>query len=149
MRDKIRIRTRNNIRKGLPFTDHALERMSQRGVTPEDIKLVIRHGAESFSVNSRNSYYRIGDKIAKKLAKRGIETEKVKNLVIVVASDGSIVTVYPRSDSGLMPRPKRRKRWNQKRDHEHRVKNGVSAKSLKRASKAVVRRITDLIERQV
>lgn len=137
------------MREGLPFTNHALERIKKRRVTPEEVKLVIRYGAESHGEDSRYSFYRIGDRLAKKLSAKGLSVENVKNLMIVVANeDGSIVTVYPRSDSGLFPRPKHKKRWHQKRDHEARVKSGVRSK-LKKASKDTVRRITDLLNRQV
>lgn len=107
-----RISTRGGrLRDGLPFTDHALERLQERRVTPAQVELVIRLGAELYSEETRYSFYRIGDKLAETLSAKGIDVEGVKNLVVVVASaTGAIVTVYVRSESGLFPKAARGKR---------------------------------------
>lgn len=76
------------ISNGLKYTQHAVLRMSQRGISKEDIALVIQKG----------TWHRKTGVIFIIMRQKNIKTkdeERLKNLTVVLAKDGSnILTVY-------------------------------------------------------
>ena len=73
---------------------HALSRAADRAVSDDHIRLVISWG-EEIRQDGTIAYF-VGEKKAEKLAQRGITVPK--NVAVIVAADGTIISVIKTSD---------------------------------------------------
>ena len=92
----------------MDLSTHALKRISQRGISPEVIKIVLKHGTKIHRAGVLFVFMRAKD------IPEGIQpsvAERLDGLIVVASSDGSkIITVY-RNRKGLKEIKKKLKRF--------------------------------------
>jgi len=92
---------------GLKFSDHALERIQQRGVLVGDITLLWRFGDPHDEVGGRTRFI-----ANQECLRRSNRRDVLIRTAVIVAADGTIVTVLKNDPKRLL---KPRKRYSQYR----------------------------------
>lgn len=79
------------------MSHHAVKRMSQRAINPEQIQLALEYGR---LIHSRHAkFYVIGKKEVRRLAKEGLDLRLMEGLQVVVNEKTNLVmTVYKNQD---------------------------------------------------
>jgi len=78
------------------LTRHAWERMCARGVAPRTLCLVLRWGRIARVRNA--AIYAVGRKEMEKARAEGVDLSQAKNVHVVCARDGWVLTVYRNKD---------------------------------------------------
>lgn len=75
------------------LTDHAVQRMSQRGIAKNDVELVMDYGKEIFAKGA--VYYVIGKKEIKKYGKQEPRLKKLEGMRVITSTDDTkVITTY-------------------------------------------------------
>jgi hypothetical protein len=73
-------------------TNHATDRMAERGIPPEAIDKVLEYGRE---VPTRGgTVYAIGRKEVKRYARKGVDLVQYSGVQVVCTGHGAVLTVY-------------------------------------------------------
>lgn len=91
------------------LTQHAWERMGERGLSPATVRLALNYGRD---VHVRGAtIYVVGRKEVRRYRQDGIELSSVEGVQVVCTDSGAILTVYRNRDlRGLRPRSRRARR---------------------------------------
>jgi len=76
------------------MSDHAMKRMFERGLSPEKVRLALRHGDPVYDRGAR--IYRVGKKEVRHA--ENTRLQKVEGLQVVCSHDGVVKTVYRNRD---------------------------------------------------
>ncbi|MCW8884898.1 MAG: DUF4258 domain-containing protein [Motiliproteus sp.] len=97
----------SHVTDALVLTDHARQRMDQRGVSEQDVELALQFGRK---VHSRRALFHvIGRKEIKKLGDKHPELKGLDGVQVLTSEDGeSVITVYRNHDLRAI-RPNKRK----------------------------------------
>ena len=87
------------------FSPHALVRMRQRGIDPRQIDTILDWGLEFPQRNGRVAYL-FGRRQARRAALPGWLARRLAGTVVVLASDGTVVTAIRTGST------RRLRRWN-------------------------------------
>jgi hypothetical protein len=76
------------------MSDHAMRRMYENGLSPEEIGLALRYGEPVYDRGAR--VYRVGKKHVRRTQKDDLRD--IEGLQIVSSHDGVVITVYMNQD---------------------------------------------------
>lgn len=76
------------------MSDHAMRRMYERGLSPEEIRLALRYGEPVYDRGAR--IYRVGKKHVRQV--REVDLREAEGLQVVSGHDGVVITVYMNRD---------------------------------------------------
>ena len=79
------------------WSGHARRRQRQRGIRSEHVEVVIDFGQCFRNRHGRVAYF-LGNRHVRAARQRGIRIDHAKNTAVVLASDGTIVTVIRSTD---------------------------------------------------
>ncbi len=92
-----------DIHSGYDLSQHAWQRMSGRGLSPDAIQRVINFGRVAYVRGA--TIYAVGRKESARFKREGIDLSDVEGVQAVCSEDGVIITVYRNRDfRGLRPR---------------------------------------------
>lgn len=86
------------------MSDHAIQRSASRSIGDEDISTALLYG-EEIEQEGLTAYF-VGEKLALQLADKGIHC--TKNIAVLVATDGAIISVIRTSDRHRLVKTKNR-----------------------------------------
>lgn len=86
---------------------HAQQRQQHRAVSEEELELVLQHGRQIRQPGGRIAWF-VGEKEVLEAKLRGLCLEAARNLGVVQAEDGTIVTVVRSADV------RRLRRWGRR-----------------------------------
>ena len=89
----VRTTTSNRLR----ISRHGRQRQQQRGVPRSRVEMVIDFGRVYRNRNGRIAYF-LGQRGVRDARRRGFRVEDAKNTAVVVAADGTVVTVISSAD---------------------------------------------------
>ena len=105
--------TQHNTSFFLPFSKHARKRMSQRGISEDNVNTVLAHGRETIT---RDAFlYFVGRKEIAFLKKKNIDLHDCQGIHVVISMQGEVQTVYRNEQPNLIDRRKRRAKRIQRR----------------------------------
>ncbi len=91
----------------LMFSDHATRRLAQRGVPRGAVEAALQWGAIYQQQAGRTAYH-LGHRAVRQAAQHGADLRFAAKTAVVVAKDGTVVTVIRTSDVRRL----RRGRWS-------------------------------------
>lgn len=98
----------------LPITEHGQLRCAHRGIAPEQLDLVVRHG-RCFHAAGMTFFFFGKREMRRWRELLGELTQRLSGLVVVVSPNGSVVTVYRNSDAPRHIKKKSRWAWAEAR----------------------------------
>ncbi len=78
-------------------SNHARVRMRQRGITPDDVDLILVHGEHVQMPGNATEYHlkkRTADMLVKQLKRKIQVLSKMCGKAVLMSHDGAVVTVY-------------------------------------------------------
>lgn len=82
-----------NTRHGLRFTNHALVRCQQRGLSGEAVEFVVAHGQEYHAGEGTKAYFLGKRAVVEAKRRHGIDLDRWCDTAVIVSKDHAIVTV--------------------------------------------------------
>ena len=92
--------------QGFRLSQHAIKRMSQRAISPEQIRMALEYGR---LIHSRNAkFYVVGKKEVQRHIREGLDLRMMEGLQVVVNEKKNLVMTVYKSRDFRQIRPQRR-----------------------------------------
>lgn len=84
---------KKGIRDRFYFTTHAKARGQQRGITMEDIKLVVKYGVKIYRLGGKQAYLMTGKSVQRGFG-LGLDLSKLRGYFVLIGKGGTVVTAF-------------------------------------------------------